>query len=470
MPVEVRALYAFAGAVDTGAGRVRPRRSQSDDPHRKNLPTVSEPVARTEVRVRRPQTSEYPVANPTYRVTGVSTALWTAEGLPDVGELRVAVAAQDVAQVVEALKDLYDPAVEIEVDDQALETCFGADAGIHSFGGRALVVLLDGGSDADGGRSWGDEIGDSELAQLLCKDTALAFDLGRMQAELPQDLNAARRNEILVWGEQTVVRSIDPELRRRGWVDSMVALTALVTACRQVTESVTDAMRALRSAEGSASAQLRSLVAQRTRHEHAVTSRLDAVALSIGRPLGSYVESLVRQSRLDRAVKTLEIGLAESLRTIEVEVRLEERARAEQTAAAAGDVRTVVSVFAVVSILLSILGLAVGLASVPNPDQSRFGAISTVLSASVLVFVGAAAVALALVRSTGRPIGEGAPNRPSRVLLVRLGVAVSCGLLLGVLVVPDDVIGGVLLGASTLVLLLCATQVARLYRLRGSEP
>lgn len=391
----VRALYSVPdrdrGGTGT-AGGPPPASATGPRPHQPIHQLV--PDATGPVGVRRPPTGSEYAQLPTdhYDITGVALGTWHHEGLAPVADLAVDVCAAEPRGLIRALKDLYDNNVEVSIAGRTVEAWAGATGG---FGKRALVVEMTGGVD---GAPESDEAR-RLVAGLLFKDDDITYDLARTGAETPADLNAPIGSEIFVWDGQTLIWRMHPVARERHG-ESFAKVTATVVACRQAVDELLGDVRALRETPRDQSdIRLASIAQAQASLERDIQARLDLLATSVGRPAAAHLAAMVRQTGLADRIDSLADLLARSQRTIELELALRDRQLSAQAAASTADVRTVVVVFAVVSVLLSIASLVMELSGLPEPDDARVPRLPTAVAVAALVSLGAGAIAMAVLRA-----------------------------------------------------------------------
>lgn len=385
----VHALYSAPGMTlphttppsatpNTGSARHRPTHIAHD------------PVA-ADYQVRRPSGPEYDVTpDDHYDVDLIELGSWRLDGLAPVAELAVSVRAAHPRGLIRALKDLYDTHVAIDIDGRTLEACF---ATTSPFGKRALVIEMTGGVDGPPDTDEARRL----VAALMFKDADITYDPAKTDIEAPNDLNAPDGSEIFVWTDQTLVWRMHPVARERHG-SSFTAVTATIVACRQATDELLTEVRALRDTPPDrADERLASIAAAQATLERDIQPRLDLLSTNIGRPAAAHLAALVRQTAIDQRIESLADLLARSQRTVELELALDERRLSSRAASSAADVRTVVVVFAVVSVLLGIASLVLELGSLPEPADARIPRLPTAIATAVLVSLGAVAVAVTVL-------------------------------------------------------------------------
>lgn len=399
---------------------------------------------------RRPTGDEYDIADgDRYEVLATALRTWTLDGLDPVADLEVVVRADVPRGLIRALKDLYDPLVGIDVEGRALEAWFGRDG----FGQRALVVEITGGvvgpPETDEARRL--------VAGLLFKDDDIQYDLSRTDVELPADLNAPIGSEVYVWDGQTLVWRMHPVARARHG-DAFAAVTATVVACRQAIDELLERVRSLDAVRDATTDDgLRSLVTAQASLERDIEARLDLLGTTSGRAVAAHLDALVRKTGLAERMRSVADLLARSRRTIELELALRERQLSAQAAASAADVRTVVVVFAVVSVVLGVVTMVIDLGGLPDPDDARIPRVPTAIALAVLVSLGAAVVAITVLFAARRALSARSV-RPARFVTAASTVLGGAGLV-WVALVPQVVVLVVSLGLVMSAAVLVAWQL-----------
>lgn len=444
LSAKVRALYSMPA---TAARCVPGGPAAPDEPRHEHGPTC-EVVWRSAgpYGVERPSGPEYDVvAADAYEVTGTVLRTWCHDGLDQVADLCVEVRADRPRGLIRALKDLYDPKVAVVLEGARLEQRFSCDR----FGRRALVVEMTGGVDGPPD----DDESRRLVAGLLFKDDDIGYDLSRTDAELPADLNAPIGSEVFVWDGQTLVWRMHPVARARHG-DAFAEITATVVACGQAADELLERVRSLDDARVTTTDdRLRSVMTAQASLERDVQARLDLLAARVGRPAAAHLDALVRKTGLADRIRSVADLLARSRRTIELELSLHERRLSAQAAASAADVRTVVVVFAVVSVVLGVVTLVVDLGGLPDPAAARIPQLPTAIALAVLVSLGAAVVAFAVLLAA-RTAFRMPAARAVRVATAGAAVTGSAGLVWVALVpqVPVLVVSlGLVLSAAVLV-------------------
>ena len=164
----------------------------------------------------------------------------------------------------------------------------------------------------------------------------------------------------------------------------------------------------------SADAHLASLSAAQGSLERNIQARLERLGTSLGRPAAAHLDALARHTGLDKRIQSVADLLARSRRTIELDLALRERELNAQTAASTADVRSVVVLFAVATVVLNLVALVIDVGGLPKPDGSRFPRLATVISVSMLASLGAAVLSIAVLLAA-----KGSP-RPHQARLMRL--------------------------------------------------
>jgi hypothetical protein len=391
--VTITALYSLASDLKESSDASRSDSSK----HRRFLPVRNTPedLSVQTLTQRRPDGPEYAFAQDCpYETLSIEVGIWSEEKRYQVAELQLHVRASDERGIILALKDLYDPDVTIFLDDAPLSEFFSEPLGLGDsaavFGHRALVI------DMHDSRQHLDASKDRVIPQLLFKDFDIEYDLSQTGAELPEDLNAPVDNEIYVWAGQTLIWRANAELRRR-FSRELIAVTASAVAAQERTESLLESIRDLRQKHEAPEKALVKIADLQRELEHFVQAPLQTLASSLGRPMARYLQAQVRQMNMDSRVEELADLLAQAQRTAELELKLKERAAAEQAAEAAADVRTIVTIFAVVSVLLNISGMMIAGISIPTISDARFPSLTSTVAVVALMGLGVAALAVLLL-------------------------------------------------------------------------
>lgn len=374
---------------------------------------------RSSYLVDRPEGPEYQVTQEDeYEVDEVVFRCWLIDGLDPVAEIHVSIAANTPRGMIRALKDLQDPLVRVLSDNRALEEWYGFD---HEFGHRGLVVEMTGGWE---GLS-GSRESDSLIARLMFKDDDIHYELARTEIEMPNDLNAPIGTEIYVWDTQTLVWRTHPVARQRHG-HSFAEVTAAVVACLQTTDALLDEVRTLSAKNDTTTdSRLGMILSAQASLERHVQAPLDRLSTSLGRPAAAHLAALVRQTRVDTRIRTVADLLARSRQTIELELSLRERELSARTAASTADVRTIVVLFALVSVVISVVTLVIDFGQLPNPETARFPSLALVTALALLFGVGAAVLSLSLLSAAQTALSQAHTRvvRPITAMLAAAGVA-----------------------------------------------
>lgn len=431
--------------------------------HERHLPTP-QPVtlAGSDFQVRRPVGDEY--ADPSalaYEVRLVEVMYWSVVGLPNVVEVRLSIAGHSFAEVISAVKDLYDPRVAVLIDGvDAVALVPGASPGVDALaqGHRNVVIDLSA-SQLPAATSLEHR---AILGQLLCKDTALEFDSGSMTIGVPGDLNAAAGNEVYVWGEETVIWRLEPRLRT-GWSEQILAVNAFMTAAREGMEQRLHEVQSLWGDRTSPEDALRRLVESQASHELLVQARLDSLRVSLSRPMASYTNQLAEHCNVAESADRFRRLVDQTMRAISLEVQLVEKDAARRSAQAAADVRIVVAIFAIVSVLANVVALSLAITALPPGSASRFRHLEFGFGVALLLTIAAVAIAVLLVVSARSQVNEA---RRSRYIVVACVAAVLA--LAGLMLVSltrsgtSAVVGLVLAGVGMSVAAVALTRTLRL--------
>ena len=327
----------------------------------------------------------HPIAE--YEVSSAQVLVNTYDHLPRVALVRFGLSAPGIDGVVQAIKDLYDPATDVSLDGRLIGALVGSGdrvAGRH----RGAVAYPTSPVPSS------DDPGVQAIAmQLLAKDLAVDFDAERSSLEAPDDLNGPIGAEIWTWAESTLIWRLPARLS--GWFSDIETNTALGVSLRQLCDDASRTVQAEQDSDGRGLAQrIRDLGALRTAFNRATAGEIDGHMVRCGLQQRAHLDAFLRHSGADRARERVEAMFDQHLGALQLEERLRSRAGAR-------DLANVVRVFAAVTIALTVL--SVGQAVVQGDGNGRLG---SAIAAGAIILLVTTAVGVLLAAASQFDVGR----------------------------------------------------------------